>query len=179
MPCAGGRVAIGSYIYTLDLQRRGDPASARHNPRAQGGCHEPAPRCACHRAVCPDIPVRQRAGAELSEPARPHHRAVRGRQRVDTLADFLGNKLTEQFGQPVVVENRASAGGNLAPDALAKAAPDGYSILLTTNGLAISPALYRTLPFDVHKDFVPVTQVVASQLVIAAHPKLPATRSPN
>ena len=93
---------------------------------------------------------------------------------VDTLARLLGNKLTEQFGQPVVVENRAGAGGNLAPDALAKAPPDGYTILLTTNGLAISPALYRTLPFDVHKDFVPVTQVVASQLVIAAHPKLPA-----
>ena len=48
---------------------------------------------------------------------------------VDTLARLLGNKLTEQFGQPVVVENRAGAGGNLAPDALAKAAPDGYTIL--------------------------------------------------
>ena len=93
---------------------------------------------------------------------------------VDSLARLLGNKLSEQLGQPVVVENRAGAGGNLAPDALAKAAPDGYTILLTTNGLAISPSLYRTLPFDVHKDFVPVTQVVASQLVIAAYPKLAA-----
>jgi tripartite-type tricarboxylate transporter receptor subunit TctC len=93
---------------------------------------------------------------------------------VDSLARLLGNKLSEQLNQPVVVENRAGAGGNLAPDALAKAAPDGYTILLTTNGLAISPSLYRTLPFDVHKDFVPVTQVVASQLVIAAHPKLAA-----
>ena len=93
---------------------------------------------------------------------------------VDSLARLLGNKLSEQFNQPVVVENRAGAGGNLAPDALAKAAPDGYTILLTTNGLAISPSLYRTLPFDVHKDFVPVTQVVASQLVIAAYPKLAA-----
>ena len=93
---------------------------------------------------------------------------------VDAIARLLGNKLSEQLGQPVVVENRAGAGGNLAPDALAKAAPDGYTILLTTNGLAISPSLYRTLPFDVHKDFVPVTQVVASQLVIAAYPKLAA-----
>jgi tripartite-type tricarboxylate transporter receptor subunit TctC len=93
---------------------------------------------------------------------------------VDTLARLLGSKLSEQFNQPVVVENRAGAGGNLAPDAVAKAAPDGYTILLTTNGLAISPALYRTLPFDVFKDFVPVTQVVASQLVIAANPKLAA-----
>jgi tripartite-type tricarboxylate transporter receptor subunit TctC len=93
---------------------------------------------------------------------------------VDTLARLVGSKLSEQFNQPVVVENRAGAGGNLAPDAVAKAAPDGYTILLTTNGLAISPALYRTLPFDVFKDFVPVTQVVASQLVIAANPKLAA-----
>ena len=93
---------------------------------------------------------------------------------VDTLARLIGNKLSEQFSQPVVVENRAGAGGNLAPDAVAKAAPDGYTILQTTNGLAISPALYRTLPFDVSRDFIPVTQVVASQLVIAANPKLPA-----
>ncbi len=93
---------------------------------------------------------------------------------VDTLARLLGSKLSEQLGQPVVVENRAGAGGNLAPDALSKAPPDGYTILLTTNGLAISPSLYRTLPFDVQKDFVAVTQVVASQLVIAATPKLSA-----
>jgi tripartite-type tricarboxylate transporter receptor subunit TctC len=93
---------------------------------------------------------------------------------VDTLARLIGNKLSEQFNQPVVVENRAGAGGNLAPDAVAKAAPDGYTILQTTNGLAISPALYRTLPFDVSRDFIPVTQVVASQLVIAANPKLAA-----
>jgi tripartite-type tricarboxylate transporter receptor subunit TctC len=93
---------------------------------------------------------------------------------VDTLARLIGNKLSEQFNQPVVVENRAGAGGNLAPDAVAKAAPDGYTILQTTNGLAISPALCRTLPFDVSRDFIPVTQVVASQLVIAANPKLAA-----
>src|SRR5215468_5089936 len=93
---------------------------------------------------------------------------------VDTLARLLGNKLSEQFGQPVVIENRAGAGGNLAPDAVAKAAPDGYTVLLTTNGLAISPALYRALPFDAHRDFIPVTQLVASQLVLTATPKLPA-----
>jgi tripartite-type tricarboxylate transporter receptor subunit TctC len=98
---------------------------------------------------------------------------------VDTLARLLGSKLSEQMGQPVVVENRAGAGGNLAPDALSKAAPDGYTILLTTNGLAISPSLYRTLPFDVHKDFIAVTQVVASQLVIAATPKLSANSIPE
>jgi tripartite-type tricarboxylate transporter receptor subunit TctC len=93
---------------------------------------------------------------------------------VDTLARLVANKLGEQLGQTVLIENRAGAGGNLAPDAVAKAAPDGYTILQTTNGLAISPALYRSLPFDVHKDFVAVTQLVQSQLVFAANPRLAA-----
>ncbi|MEW6453802.1 MAG: tripartite tricarboxylate transporter substrate binding protein [Pseudomonadota bacterium] len=93
---------------------------------------------------------------------------------VDTIGRMIGQKLTEQMGQPVIIENRAGAGGNMAPDALAKSPPDGYSILLTTNGLAISPALYKTLPFDVHKDFIPVTQVVQSQLVLAASTKFEA-----
>ena len=93
---------------------------------------------------------------------------------VDTLARLVGAKLSDNLGQPVIIENRAGAGGNLAPDAVAKSPGDGYTILLTTNGLAISPSLYKTLPFDVHKDFVPVTQLVASQLVLTATPKLPA-----
>jgi tripartite-type tricarboxylate transporter receptor subunit TctC len=93
---------------------------------------------------------------------------------VDTLARLIANKLGEQLGQTVLVENRAGAGGNLAPDAVAKSAPDGYTVLQTTNGIAISPALYRALPFDVHKDFVAVTQLVSSQLVFAANPKLEA-----
>ena len=94
---------------------------------------------------------------------------------VDTLARMMGAKLSEQLGQPVIVENRPGAGGNIAADAVAKAPPDGYTILQNTNGQAISPAIYRSLPFDVVKDFIPVTQIVASQLVLAVSPKLPAT----
>jgi tripartite-type tricarboxylate transporter receptor subunit TctC len=94
---------------------------------------------------------------------------------VDTLARIMGAKLSEQLGQPVIVENRPGAGGNVAADAVAKSPPDGYTILQNTNGQAISPAIYRTLPFDVVKDFIPVTQLVASQLVLAASPRLPAT----
>ena len=93
---------------------------------------------------------------------------------VDTLARLVGAKLSEGLGQPVIIENRAGAGANLGHDAVAKAAPDGYTVLLTTTGLAISPSLYKTLPYDVHKDFVPVTQLVASQLLFTATPKLPA-----
>jgi tripartite-type tricarboxylate transporter receptor subunit TctC len=94
---------------------------------------------------------------------------------VDTLARMMGVKLSESLGQPVIVENRPGAGGNVAADAVAKSPRDGYTILQNTNGQAISPAIYRSLPFDVVKDFVPVTQLVASQLVLAGSPKLAAS----
>ncbi len=93
---------------------------------------------------------------------------------VDVLARLVSAKLPEFLGQPVIVEHRPGAGGNIGADAVAKAAPDGYTILLTTSGHAMSPALYRALPFDAAKDFVPVTQVIASTLVLVANPKLPA-----
>ena len=93
---------------------------------------------------------------------------------VDTLARLIALKLSETLGQSVIIENRAGAGGNLASDVLAKSAPDGYTVLQTVNGIAISPSLYKTLPFDVHKDFIAVTQLVRSQLILVANPKLEA-----
>lgn len=92
---------------------------------------------------------------------------------VDTVARLVGQRMSESLGQPVVIENKPGAGGNLAADTVARAAPDGYTILLTTNGHAISPSLYRTLPFDVMKDFVPVTQLIESPLLLVASNKLP------
>jgi tripartite-type tricarboxylate transporter receptor subunit TctC len=94
---------------------------------------------------------------------------------VDTVARLVGQKMSEAFGQPVVVENKPGAGGNLAADTVARAAPDGYTILLTTNGHAISPSLYRTLPFDAMKDFIPVTQLIESPLLLVASNKLPVS----
>jgi tripartite-type tricarboxylate transporter receptor subunit TctC len=91
---------------------------------------------------------------------------------VDVLARLLGTKLSEAIGQPILVENRAGAGGNLGADAVAKSPPDGYTILQTPNGMAITPALYRNLPFDPVKDFTPVTQLVASTLILVASPHL-------
>jgi tripartite-type tricarboxylate transporter receptor subunit TctC len=93
---------------------------------------------------------------------------------VDVVARLIGGKLQDQFGQPVIVENRAGAGGNAGADAVAKSAADGYTILQNTNGQAISPALYRNLPFDTVKDFIPVTQLVGTSTVLVANPKLPA-----
>lgn len=98
---------------------------------------------------------------------------------VDALARMLGTKLSESLGQPVIVENRPGAGGNIAADAVAKSPPDGYTILQNTNGQAISPSIYRSLPFDVVRDFIPVTQLVASQLVLVASPKLAAGSVPE
>jgi tripartite-type tricarboxylate transporter receptor subunit TctC len=90
---------------------------------------------------------------------------------VDVLARILTHKLTEQLNQPIIVENRPGAGGTLGADAVAKAPPDGYTILQNTNGAAIAPALLRNLPFDAIRDFAPVTQIVASNLVLVASPK--------
>jgi len=93
---------------------------------------------------------------------------------VDTLARLVGQKLSESFGQPVIIENRPGAGGNLGSEVLAKSPPDGYTVLQTVNGIAISPSLYKVLPFDSQKDFIAVTQLVQSQLLLVANPKLEA-----
>ena len=74
----------------------------------------------------------------------------------------------------MIVENRAGAGGNTGADQVAKSPPDGYTILQNTNGQAISPALYRSLPFDPLKDFIPVIQLVGTSTVLVANPKFPA-----
>jgi tripartite-type tricarboxylate transporter receptor subunit TctC len=92
---------------------------------------------------------------------------------VDQLARIVTGKLQESFGQPVVVENRAGAGGTTGANDVAKAAADGYTILQNTNGQAISPATYKSLPFDTLRDFIPVTQLVATSTVLVANTKLP------
>ena len=93
---------------------------------------------------------------------------------VDQLARIVAARLQESFGQPVVVENRAGAGGTTGANDVAKAAPDGYTILQNTNGQAISPAIYKSLPFDTMRDFIPVTQLVGTSTVLVANTKLPA-----
>ena len=94
---------------------------------------------------------------------------------VSVLAQIVGAKLQELTKQPVVINNRPGAGGNLGADTVAKSPPDGYTILLHTSAQASAPALYKTLPFDVVKDFVPVTMVIATQFVVGGTLKNPAT----
>jgi tripartite-type tricarboxylate transporter receptor subunit TctC len=94
----------------------------------------------------------------------------------DILARSIGQKLSESLGQPVVVENKPGANGNVGADLVAKAPPDGYTVLLADIGaLAISPSVYPTLPFDPTKDFAPVTMVAYSPHILVVHPSIPAS----
>jgi tripartite-type tricarboxylate transporter receptor subunit TctC len=85
----------------------------------------------------------------------------------DILARILAEKLREQVGQPVIVENRPGAGGNIGSDYVAKAAPDGYTLLMGASGpLAVNVSLFASMPFDPRRDFVPVVQITAAPLVL-------------
>jgi len=93
----------------------------------------------------------------------------------DLLARALGPKLTEAWGQTVVIDNRSGAGGNLATEMVARAAPDGYTLLLGfIANLAIGPSVYAKLPFDPVKDFAPITQLAALPNLLVVHPSVPA-----
>ncbi|KTT14701.1 Bug family tripartite tricarboxylate transporter substrate binding protein [Pseudacidovorax intermedius] len=91
----------------------------------------------------------------------------------DVLARRIGDKLASAWGQPVVVDNRAGAGGTVGADYVAKSAPDGYTLLMGVTGSnAIAQALYARLPYDVVKDFAPVSMVVSAPLVLAVNPEV-------
>src|SRR5262252_5329595 len=94
----------------------------------------------------------------------------------DIIARALGQKLSETWGQQVVIENRPGAGGNIAAEAAAKSAPDGYTWLLGNNSiLATNQSLYRALPFDPQRDFAPVALVAIQPNILVVNPAVPAT----
>ena len=91
----------------------------------------------------------------------------------DTTARIVTAPLAEVLGQPVVIENRPGAGGNIGADLVAKAAPDGYTLLWAYTGHVINPGLYARLPFDTVRDFAPVAMVATNQTLLAVRPGLP------
>src|SRR2546421_1421087 len=109
-------------------------------------------------------------------PARPVRMVVpfAAGGAVDTVARALGQKLAETWKQPMLVDNRPGAGGNIAAEHVAKAPGDGHTLLITTHGFAISPGLYKKLPFDAARDFAPVTQLTSSFVVLVTNPQIPA-----
>ena len=98
---------------------------------------------------------------------------------LDAMARVLASKLADGFAQPVVVENRVGGGGALGMGSVARAKPDGYTILYTPNSLAIMPAFYRKLSFDAEKDLLPVSQFASTTLVMATHPKVGVSTVPE
>jgi tripartite-type tricarboxylate transporter receptor subunit TctC len=92
----------------------------------------------------------------------------------DVLARMFGAEMQKSFGQPVVVENKPGAGGNIGAEAGARAAPDGHTLTLVAHGfMSVNPHVYKSLAYDSVKDFAPVTQLVTAPLLLVTHPSLP------
>ena len=114
------------------------------------------------QASYPDKPIRLLVGFVAGGPA-------------DIIARVVGDKLSEAWGKPVVIENVTGSGGNMATDRVAKSAPDGYTLLLGTSGpFVIHPSLYARLPFDPVKDFAPITQLCLTANVLVVNNDVPA-----
>lgn len=92
----------------------------------------------------------------------------------DIVGRVLAQKLSEELGQPVVPDNRPGAGGNIGAEAATKAAPDGYTIVICTVGLTISPTLYKKLSYDATRDLTPIGLVASTPNALAVHPSMPA-----
>jgi len=92
----------------------------------------------------------------------------------DILTRMMGPKLTDLWGQQVVVDNRPGAGTIIGTDLVAKAAPDGYTLVMVYTGHATNPGLHSKLPYDTLRDFAPVTLATTLPIIVVAHPSLPA-----
>lgn len=116
------------------------------------------------------------AGAHADDyPSKPIRIIVPypGGQASDTVTRLVGDRLGKALGQPVVVDNRPGAGGNIGTDLGAKSPPDGYTLTVATAALPISKHVYRKLPFDPAKDFVPITLMTITPLVLVTRTNLP------
>jgi len=118
------------------------------------------------------------AGASLAQdyPSKPIRMVVPFSPggSTDVLARIVGQKLTERSGQPVIIENRAGAGGNIGAEQVARSAPDGYTLLLGGVPHAISASLYSKLPYDLAQDLAAIAEIASFPSAIVLHPSLPA-----
>jgi len=122
--------------------------------------------CVAHSLSCA-------AQAYPDKPIKIYHGFAAG-GGADVLLRTILPELSANLGQQIVVEYRPGAGGNIAMEAVARAAPDGYTLLMGTPGLAINPSLYASLPFDPMKDFAPISLIGTVQNVLIVNPGLPA-----
>ena len=93
---------------------------------------------------------------------------------IDILARTLGQKMGDNFKQAVIVDNRPGASGNIGTEAVAKAAPDGYTLLMTANTIVLNRSLFKSIPYDPIKDFAPVAPLAIGRLALVTHPSVAA-----
>jgi tripartite-type tricarboxylate transporter receptor subunit TctC len=130
-------------------------------------------RLAAGAAALPAAPRLARAETYPSRPVRFIVGAVPG-SAPDVIARLIAQSLAERLGQSFIVENRSGASGNLATEAVARAAPDGYTLLLVSAGNAINTSLYENLNFDLIRDIAPVAGIVSFPMVITVRAPFPA-----
>lgn len=118
----------------------------------------------------------QRAGGAAAYPSKPIRIIVPFAPQGpnDILARLVGQKLTETWGQQVIVENRPGGGTVIGTEVAARAAPDGYTLLMVSTSTAVNPTLKKSLPYDTIRDFAPVIRLAETPNVLASHPSLPA-----
>ncbi len=135
-------------------------------------------RLAAGVAASPTLP---RVASALDYPTRPVHWivAVAPGGGNDIFARLMGQWLSEQLNQPFIVENRPGAGNNLGTEMVAKASPDGYTLLLASSNNASNAALYEHLSFDFIRDIAPVAGIARTTLVMMANPSVPAKTIPE
>jgi tripartite-type tricarboxylate transporter receptor subunit TctC len=97
----------------------------------------------------------------------------------DVIARLVASKLSDSFGQQVVIDNRAGAGGNIGMGIAANATPDGYTIIVVSSSFVVNPSLYAKIPYDPYKSFAPVSNMAASPNVFVAHPTVAAKSVPE
>jgi len=117
------------------------------------------------------------AGAQAQYPGKPVRIVLPSSpgNSSDIMARLLGDRLSQTWGQPVVVENRPGADGRISAEAVAKSAPDGHTLFLPNAGvITINPALFGKMPYDPIKDFAPITQIATIVIVLVAHPAVAA-----
>ena len=93
---------------------------------------------------------------------------------LDFVARAVGQQLSQAWGHSVVIDNRAGAGGTLGPELVARAAPDGYTLMIVSASFAVNPSVYPKLPYDTLKDFYPILQATTQSQVLAVHPQVAA-----
>src|SRR4029450_10247466 len=93
---------------------------------------------------------------------------------IDTLARALGNDLSQKWGQPVVIDNKTGASGNIGTGLAARAAPDGNTLLMIAKVFVVNPSVFKSVPYDPLTSFAPVIKLATGSIVLAVHPSIPA-----